>query len=76
MQHLGTVSANPLLIENGNFSWGSKDADLTLKNITMTVPKGSLVAVVGAVGSGKSSLLSAFLGEMNKISGRVNTHGG
>ncbi|XP_073949373.1 multidrug-Resistance like Protein 1 isoform X1 [Choristoneura fumiferana] len=66
---------NPLLIENGNFSWGNKDADLTLKNITMSVPKGSLVAVVGAVGSGKSSLLSAFLGEMNKISGRVNTHG-
>ncbi|XP_047989436.1 multidrug resistance-associated protein 1 isoform X3 [Leguminivora glycinivorella] len=66
---------NPLVMENGNFSWGDKDAELTLKNINLTVPKGHLVAVVGAVGSGKSSLLSAFLGEMNKISGRVNTNG-
>ncbi|XP_063535449.1 multidrug resistance-associated protein 1 [Cydia strobilella] len=66
---------NPLVMENGNFSWGDKEAELTLKSINLTVPKGHLVAVVGAVGSGKSSLLSAFLGEMNKISGRVNTNG-
>jgi len=32
-----------------------------------------LVAVVGTVGSGKSSLVSAFLGEMEKVSGRANT---
>lgn len=34
--------------------------------------EGSLVAVVGAVGAGKSSLLSALLGEMDKVSGTVN----
>ena len=33
---------------------------------------GELVAVVGRVGEGKSSLVSAILGEMEKISGRVN----
>ncbi|KAJ8938899.1 hypothetical protein NQ318_007614 [Aromia moschata] len=32
-------------------------------------------AIVGSVGTGKSSLLSAFLGEMDKVSGRVNTVG-
>lgn len=32
-------------------------------------------AIVGSVGAGKSSLVSAFLGEMDKISGRVNTVG-
>lgn len=30
---------------------------------------GSLIAVVGPVGSGKSSLLSAFLGETEKLEG-------
>jgi ABC-type transport system involved in cytochrome bd biosynthesis fused ATPase/permease subunit len=35
----------------------------------MKVPPGSLVAVVGNVGSGKSSLLSALLGEMKTLSG-------
>ena len=34
--------------------------------------EGSLVAVVGEVGCGKSSLISAFLGEMEKVSGTVN----
>ncbi|XP_063822466.1 multidrug resistance-associated protein 1 isoform X1 [Ostrinia nubilalis] len=66
---------NPLVIENGHFSWGEQDAEPVLKKINLNVPRGSLVAVVGAVGSGKSSLLSALLGEMNKVSGRINTTG-
>jgi len=40
---------------------------ITLRNITTTVKPNSLVAVVGSVGSGKSSLLSAILGEMESI---------
>lgn len=39
----------------------------------MSIEQGQLVAVVGSVGSGKSSLISAFLGEMEKLNGRVNT---
>ena len=38
----------------------------------MAIPKGSLVAVVGRVGYGKSALVSAILGEMDKLSGDVN----
>lgn len=64
---------DPLVIENGRFSWGSDEP--VLHNINISIPSGSLVAVVGSVGSGKSSLLSAFLGEMEKLSGRVNTYG-
>ncbi|XP_052866594.1 multidrug resistance-associated protein 1 isoform X1 [Anopheles cruzii] len=65
--------SSPLLIENGVFSWGGEET--TLKNINVRVERNQIVAVVGTVGSGKSSLLSAFLGEMDKISGRVNTLG-
>lgn len=63
-----------VVIENGTFSWGGTlEEDTVLHNINLRVKEGSLVAIVGTVGSGKSSLLSAILGEMDKITGRVNT---
>lgn len=62
-----------MIIENGTFSWG--DEEVVLRDINMKIPKGNLVAVVGTVGSGKSSLISSYLGEMEKLAGRVNTVG-
>ncbi|XP_026732665.1 multidrug resistance-associated protein 1-like isoform X2 [Trichoplusia ni] len=64
-----------ILIENGFFTWGDHDSEPVLKNINLHIPRGSLVAVVGGVGSGKSSLLSALLGDMDKLSGRINIKG-
>uniref|UniRef100_A0A8C9W2Y9 Multidrug resistance-associated protein 1 n=1 Tax=Scleropages formosus TaxID=113540 RepID=A0A8C9W2Y9_SCLFO len=43
--------------------------------INIRIPDGMLVAVVGHVGSGKSSLLSALLGEMQKQEGSVSIKG-
>jgi ABC-type multidrug transport system fused ATPase/permease subunit len=40
-------------------------------SIDLHIRQGSLVALVGMVGSGKTSILSALLGEMNKVEGRV-----
>merc|ERR1719232_1502735 len=37
--------------------------------MNIDMKKGELIAVVGKIGSGKSSLLSAILGEMQKIRG-------
>ena len=37
--------------------------------------EGSLIALVGMVGSGKSSFLSSLLGEMSKVTGRVQVSG-
>jgi ABC-type multidrug transport system fused ATPase/permease subunit len=44
-------------------------------SINLQIRQGSLVAFVGMVGSGKTSLLSALLGEMNKVDGRVCVSG-
>ncbi|XP_077258463.1 multidrug-Resistance like Protein 1 isoform X7 [Temnothorax americanus] len=64
------------VIENGSFCWDSEEIERPiLRNINFHVEQGQLVAIVGTVGSGKSSLLSALLGEMNKLSGKVNTKG-
>ncbi|XKL66877.1 hypothetical protein PGB90_010297 [Kerria lacca] len=65
----------PLIIESGVFTWDEDDEIPSLANINIRIETGSLVAIVGPVGCGKSSLLSAFLGEMIKLEGRVNTKG-
>uniref|UniRef100_A0A8D0L527 Multidrug resistance-associated protein 1 n=1 Tax=Sphenodon punctatus TaxID=8508 RepID=A0A8D0L527_SPHPU len=61
-------------IKNATFSWSRSDPP-TLKNINFAVREGSLIAVVGQVGCGKSSLLSALLGEMDKKEGCVAVKG-
>uniref|UniRef100_A0A4W5KX64 ABC-type glutathione-S-conjugate transporter n=1 Tax=Hucho hucho TaxID=62062 RepID=A0A4W5KX64_9TELE len=61
-------------VYNGTFSW-TKEGPPCLKRINVRVPQGSLVAVVGHVGSGKSSLLSAMLGETEKRNGSVSIKG-
>ncbi|KAF0540793.1 ABC transporter [Gigaspora margarita] len=42
-----------------------------LRKINISIPRGKLIAIVGPVGSGKSSLLSALIGEMKRIKGEV-----
>ncbi len=64
----------PLIIEEGTFRWG-KEEPVVLSDIDLKVSRGSLTAIVGAVGSGKSSLVSAFLGDLEKDKGRVNVYG-
>ncbi|XP_030818044.1 canalicular multispecific organic anion transporter 2 [Camarhynchus parvulus] len=65
---------NAISVRNATFSWG-KELKPTLKDINMLIPSGSLVAIVGHVGCGKSSLVSALLGEMEKLEGEVAVKG-
>uniref|UniRef100_A0A672I7Q8 ATP-binding cassette, sub-family C (CFTR/MRP), member 2 n=1 Tax=Salarias fasciatus TaxID=181472 RepID=A0A672I7Q8_SALFA len=59
---------------DGTFAW-ERDAEPLLKNVSLEIKPGQLVAVVGAVGSGKSSLISALLGEMHSTKGFINIQG-
>uniref|UniRef100_A0A669QY19 ABC-type glutathione-S-conjugate transporter n=1 Tax=Phasianus colchicus TaxID=9054 RepID=A0A669QY19_PHACC len=63
-----------IVVRNGTFCW-SKDTSPCLRRIDLTVPQGSLLAVVGQVGAGKSSLLSALLGDLEKMDGCVTMKG-
>lgn len=50
----------------------SKDEKpFALENLSLRIPKGAFIAIVGRVGSGKSSLLQALVGEMRKVKGDV-----
>ncbi|XP_028254087.1 multidrug resistance-associated protein 1-like [Parambassis ranga] len=63
-----------VVIQDGVFAW-SCTGPPCLQRINMKVKTGSLVAIVGHVGSGKSSLLSAILGEMDRRNGFVSIEG-
>ena len=79
------VNTDPIRISDGSFEWAKKDdapapADdesaekpkAFMHDINMSIKKGSLTAIVGPVGCGKSSLLAVILGEMNCVSRKVN----
>lgn len=69
-----SMSGVAIAVQNGTFSWATS-GDPILTNINLLVPSGSLVAIVGHVGCGKSSLVSALLGEMEKLEGDVSVRG-
>lgn len=62
-------------IDQGTVTWSSMSARPILSGIDLTARKGELLAVVGRVGAGKSSTLSAILGEMVKLSGTFTVKG-
>ncbi|TIC23626.1 hypothetical protein E3Q12_01940 [Wallemia mellicola] len=62
-------------ISHGDFAWNSDSTMPTLQDINLSVKMGELIALVGRVGDGKSSLVQAILGEMHKFEGSVNIKG-
>uniref|UniRef100_A0A8C7NBR0 Canalicular multispecific organic anion transporter 2-like n=1 Tax=Oncorhynchus kisutch TaxID=8019 RepID=A0A8C7NBR0_ONCKI len=69
-----TATDSSVTVVNGKFTWAKQDPP-ALHNINLMVPQGSLLAVVGHVGCGKSSLVSALLGEMEKMEGDISIQG-
>ncbi|XP_030884410.1 multidrug resistance-associated protein 4 isoform X3 [Leptonychotes weddellii] len=55
--------------------WDKASETPTLQGLSFTVRPGELLAVIGPVGAGKSSLLSAVLGELPRSQGLVSVHG-
>ena len=62
--------SNILEIKNASFRAG--DSSDKLNGINVEVKTGSLTAIVGAVGSGKSLFLCSILGELDKTSGSID----
>lgn len=66
---------NEISIKQVTASWSENSIANTLHDITLSVKKGGLCALIGPVGSGKSSLLQLVLGELEPREGHV-TRGG
>ncbi|KAG9061585.1 hypothetical protein KI688_007164 [Linnemannia hyalina] len=77
------TAEHALVMEDADFIWETlsetKDDEIQnaqknvpyLNKVNLKIPRGSLVAIVGPVGSGKSSLLQAMIGTMTQSSGRI-----
>ncbi|UJR13090.1 hypothetical protein I4U23_000114 [Adineta vaga] len=59
-----------ITMSNASFSWDNSVDCLSSLNIE--IKPGMLVGIIGQVGSGKSSLLAAILGEMNLTNGELH----
>ncbi|KAI6212523.1 hypothetical protein M3Y94_00035900 [Aphelenchoides besseyi] len=61
-------------IKDADFGFDTQSTSPTdsfrLLDINLQIPKNSLVAVVGEVGSGKTALLSALISEMHRLNGQ------
>ncbi|XP_062352440.1 ATP-binding cassette sub-family C member 2 isoform X1 [Cinclus cinclus] len=72
--HHDPIAGSAVHFSEATFAW-EQDGNAAIRDVTLDITPGSLVAVVGPVGSGKSSLVSAMLGEMENIKGHINIQG-
>ncbi|KAM9035584.1 multidrug resistance-associated protein 1 isoform X2 [Sarcophilus harrisii] len=59
---------------DASFTWENGQPPI-LNDLNIKIPEGTLMAIIGQVGSGKSSVLSAILGEMEKLKGTIQRKG-
>lgn len=74
------ISSNgaSIVFRDAVFSWSPKissEAPFLLRNLSFSVPRGALCAVIGPTGSGKSALCAALLGETWRTGGRAIVRG-
>ncbi|MEG3657799.1 peptidase domain-containing ABC transporter [Arenibacter palladensis] len=59
-------------IKNLDFVYGESTSHKVLDNITLTIPKGKITAIVGSSGSGKTTLLKLLLKLYEPVKGKIN----
>ena len=57
------------------FRYGDKTTPYILENVSMTIPHGSTVAIVGPSGSGKSTLAKVLVGLLKPTEGKISACG-
>lgn len=64
-----------VILKNVCAKWTEESTENTLDNISLSMSPNQLVAVIGPVGAGKSSLINVILGELAISSGQMELKG-
>ncbi|KAJ8926774.1 hypothetical protein NQ314_020824 [Rhamnusium bicolor] len=64
-----------IFMKNATAKWSEASVENTLSNLDLTVTPGKLLAVIGPVGSGKTSLLHVILQELELVNGTLRVNG-
>ncbi|XP_034254797.1 multidrug resistance-associated protein 4-like isoform X2 [Thrips palmi] len=59
-----------LMLDNVEAKWNLDSPNLSLDKMSFSVAKGQLLAIIGPVGAGKSSVLQSILGELKPLEGK------
>jgi phospholipid/cholesterol/gamma-HCH transport system ATP-binding protein len=66
------ADANVVEVSGLRFSYGELEV---FRNLTLSIPRGKVVAILGSSGSGKSTLLKLIGGQLQPAGGTVKVHG-
>ncbi len=69
------MSSGDIKVEGADFAWDDEAKEANLTDINVECRAGTLTMIVGSVGSGKSSVMSAMMGSMSKRKGEVRMAG-
>ncbi|KAI9144121.1 P-loop containing nucleoside triphosphate hydrolase protein [Paraphysoderma sedebokerense] len=58
--------------DNASFTYTQGKGDPLLKDVSISLPPGKLIALVGPVASGKTTLINSILGQAIKVSGSLS----
>ena len=73
VSNIEETDSKDIVLENVNASWTEETG--ILENLNINIPAGSLCAIIGPVGAGKSSILQLILGELHIKTGRIKLGG-
>ncbi|XP_005190477.1 probable multidrug resistance-associated protein lethal(2)03659 [Musca domestica] len=64
-----------IVLKNVRAKWNPEAAENNLENVSLEFKEKQLIAVIGPVGAGKSTLIQTILGELQPTSGSVTVNG-
>ena len=66
------MNASMICLRDLRFNY-DKEAPLVLQDLSLAIPKGSVTAILGPNGCGKTTLLHILLGSLKPMQGEIRT---